>query len=227
MAASDESITFKDVDPLDIIDVIIKLEKSFGLKLEKDAFAQAKTFGELCDVFDQHINYEHRNDCTSQQAFYKVREAIATVQEIDISQISPDTNLADVFPQSDRKQKVKEFKTLVNIKIRILTYPTWLKTTVGIAVLLSLVAFFFDWKVALSGLAFCILLHKVAQMLGTDLIHQTVRELVEQLSKEHYIDVRRTKGTINRMEVSKIIIETFSNDLSIDKNELTKEAKLI
>ena len=66
---------------------------------------------------------------------------------------------------------------------------------------------------------------KIADKLGKDLDLQTVRELTEKISRENYIDIRRTKGTVNRNEMLSTIIDTFSQDLDIDKDNLTRDDK--
>ena len=75
----------------DIFDVVLKLEKSFGLKFEKDAFYNVQTFGDLCDIFTNNLQGDNSDDCTTQQAFYKVRNAIAATQLIDAKSITIDT----------------------------------------------------------------------------------------------------------------------------------------
>jgi len=224
MNIPDEIIKLEEFDDEDIFDIVVKLEKSFGLQFKKDAFQHVKTFGDLCDVFENYLTYEHRDDCTKQQAFYRVRKAISITHLISENEIKPDTRLRDLFPRANRRQTAKEFKRQMGTNIRILTYPDWLAFTLGIGLLLSLVAFFFDWKIALSGTAFFILAFQIAARLGKNLDLQTVRELTEKLSRENYVDVRRTKGTINRHEVSGIITDTFSKALSVDKKYLTREA---
>jgi preprotein translocase subunit SecF len=153
----------------DIFDIVVKLEKSFGIKFEKDAFYKVKTFGDMCDVFENHINYDHRDDCTKQQAFYRVRNAISETQFISSDKIELDTKLGDLFPRCNRRQKAMEFKRFLGTDIKILTYPGWLALIFGVGFLLSLVAFFFDWKIALTGIVFFIAAIKVADKLGKDL----------------------------------------------------------
>jgi len=209
----------------DIFDVVLKLERSFGLKFEKDAFYNIKTFGDLCDVFENHIKYEHREDCTKQQAFYRVRQAIGATQQISEDQIKLDTQLAEIFPRHNRRQKAKEFKNYLETDINFLTYPSWLALTLFVGFLLSLVTFFFDWKTALTGVVFSISGIKIADKFAKDLELQTVRDLTEKLSKENYIDIRRTKGTFNRNEILNTIIDTFSKDLDVNKANLTRDDK--
>jgi len=212
-----------DYDNEDISDVVVKLEESFGLKFDKTAFYHVKTFGDLCDVFENHINYEHRDDCTKQQAFYRVRDAIASTLRIERYNIQLDTKLSNMFPSRHRRQKVKELKRAVGTNIKILTYPNWLGLTFGIGFLLSLISFFFDWRLAFSGILLSIFAIKVAEKLGKTLIVQTVRELTEKLSREHHADIRRIKGTYNKQETLQIIIDAFNNDLEIEKAYLTRE----
>jgi len=209
----------------DIFDIIEKLERSFHIKFKNDAFYYVKTFGDFCDVVEDHIKLEHRDDCTTQQAFYKLRDAIAATQQIDPAAIMPATKLADIFPAHNRRQKTKEFMVRVGIDMNLLTYPDWLATTFTIGMLLSLVAFFVDWRIAIADLAFFIVAFIIAGKLGKDLSIPTVRQLTEKLSKEYYIDARRVKGTVNRKEILNIITETFCDDLAMDKAYLTRHDK--
>ncbi|HEX7845782.1 MAG TPA: hypothetical protein VF476_08300 [Chitinophagaceae bacterium] len=225
MAVLNDIIKLDNYEDMDIFDVIVKLEKSFGLKFEKDAFYHVKTFGDLCDVFENHITFEHLEDCTKQQAFYRVRNAIVMTQNIDSSKIKLDTKLADLFPSRNRIEKTKQFKSYLRTDIDILTYPGWVATTFFIGLLSSLVVFFISWKIALAGIAFFIIFIKIARIFGKDLDIRTVRELTEKLSRENYIDIRRTSNTVNRKEILQTIIDSFNHDLGIDKIYLTREEK--
>jgi len=225
MTADSEITKLDDWEDEDISDLIIKLEKSFGLRFDKKAFANVKTFGDLIEVFENHITYSHREDCTKQQAFYRIRTAISKTQLIDENDIQLDSELSFLFPNQNRRQKVREFQRLLGTDASILTYPDWLIPIFVIGFILSLVAFSFDWKIALSGIAFFILATKIASKLGKDLSVKTVRELAEKLTREKYIDIRRIKGSVNKNEIMETIRDTFSHDLDIDRKYLTRDAK--
>ena len=209
----------------DIGDVVFKLEKSFGLKFDKNTFINVKTFGDLCDIFEAQITYENRDDCTKQQAFYRIRKAISLTYQVNQSEINLESKLIALFPRHNRRQKTGEFQGFLGTKVKILTYPDWLALTFGIGFLLSLIAFFFNWKIALSGIVFFFFAMKIAEKLGKNLSVQTVRQLVEKTQKENYSDIRRTAKTVNRKEILPIIIETFCSDLDVDKAYLTRDAK--
>ncbi|MET0637858.1 MAG: hypothetical protein ABWZ25_17640 [Chitinophagaceae bacterium] len=221
-----DDIKLENYEGEDISDVIGKLEKSFELKFSKTAFAEARTFGDICDIVGLHINHIHKDGCTKQQAFYKIRKAIAETQLIDEKQISLASNLVELFPWHNRRQKSKEFRNRLGIKVSILTYPGWLSLLFGIGSLLSLGAFFIDWKIAVAGIIFFASAFRIADWLGKDLELQTVRQLVEKVTREHYVAIRRTKHTVNRKEILDTIKDAFSNDLAIDWVHLTREASL-
>lgn len=210
----------------DIFDVVFKLEKSFGLKFEKDTFYTVKTFGDLCDIIASKVQGDNSEDCTTQQAFYKVRNAIAATQLIDKNSILPDTKLQDIFPKYERRQKIKELQIELGIPFGILDIKSWLGWTIFIGIVASLITFFFKWQLALSGLLFFIAVGWTAnKFFAKEFELKTVRQLTEKLVRENYVDIRRSKGTINRQEILKVIIDTFSNDLDIDKAYLTKNDK--
>jgi hypothetical protein len=217
-------IKLENYDDEDINDVILKLQKSFKVKFSKNAFANVKTFGDVCDVFENTITYENRDDCTKQQAFYRIRKAISLTQLIDESEIKLDNKLAELFLKHNRRQKAKEFQHRLEIRIKFLTYPGWLATIFETGMLLSFLIFFIDWKIALSGIACFSLAIKIAITLGKDLDLHTVRQLVEKVARENYSDIRRTAQTVNRSEIVATIIDSFNNDLNIEKKYLTRDA---
>ena len=71
------TIELKNIDPEDVGDVLKKVEKSFGFKFGDTELKDVKTFGELCDIITYKVQGDSTNDCTTQQAFYKLKTAIS------------------------------------------------------------------------------------------------------------------------------------------------------
>jgi hypothetical protein len=210
----------------DIFDVVLKLEKSFGLHFEKDDFNNVKTFGDLCDIITSKFQGDNLDDCTTQQAFNKIRNAIATTQLTDKKSVKPDTKLQDIFPREKRKQKIKELQVELGTPIDILDIKSWKGWTIFIGIVASLIMFFFKWQLALGGLLFFIAAGWAAyKFFMKEFEIKTVRQLTEKLVRENYVDIRRKKGTINRQELLKVIVDTFSKDLDIDKAHLSRSDK--
>lgn len=221
-----DDIKLNEYESEDIFDVVLKLEKSFGLKFEKDAFYNVKTFGDLCDVFTNNLKGDNIDDCSTQQAFYKIRGAIAAVQLLDKNSITLDTKLEDIFPRHKRKLRIKKLQDELDISFNILDIKSWLGWTIFIGIVASLITFFFKWQYAITGLLFFIVVGWTAyKFFAKEFELTTMRQLTEKLARENYVDVRRRNGTINRQEILKVIIDTFSNELDIDKTYLTRNDK--
>lgn len=219
-------IKLDNIDPEDFGDSILKLEKSFGVKFADNSMKDAKTFGDICDIIESQINLTDKNDCTIQQAFYKVRKAIGLTQNFDESKIKPQTKLEDIFPRSNRRQNVKNFQQALGFSVDILSMKSWLALTLATGFILSLITFFFSWQYAIAGLTFFTLGMWTANKFSKELNVSTVRELTEKISREHYSLARRQSGTVNKNEIVKIIQEVFIADHLLDREHLTKDASL-
>ena len=215
-----------NIDPEDFGDTLLKLEKSFGIKFAENSMKDAKTFGDICDIIESHINLTDKNDCTTQQAFYKVRKAIGLTQNIDERNIEPQTKLEDIFPRSNRRQNVKHFQQALGFTVDILTMKTWLAVTIFIGFVLSLIAFFFSWQIAVSGLTFFSLFTWTVSKFSKELDILTVGQLTEKISREHYSSARRQSGTVNKNEIVKTIQDVFIADHDLNRKDLTREASL-
>ena len=219
-------IKLDNIDPEDFGDSILKLEKSFGVKFADNSMKDAKTFGDICDIIESQINLTDKNDCTTQQAFYKVCKAIGLTQNFDESKIKPQTKLEDIFPRSNRRQNVKNFQQALGFSVDILSMKSWLALTLAAGFILSLIAFFFSWQYAIAGLTFFTLVMWTANKFSKELNVSTVRELTEKISREHYSLARRQSGTVNKNEIVKIIQDVFIADHLLDREHLTKDASL-
>lgn len=101
----------KNIDPDDISDLLIKVENSFNITFSDTELTHISMFGELCDHIANKIQLDHADDCTSQQAFYKLRDAISLILQIDKKTISTNHTLADFLPRKNRRlltQKLEE-----------------------------------------------------------------------------------------------------------------------
>jgi hypothetical protein len=223
MMADDE---LENVDPDDISDLLVKVEKSFDMKFESTELMHIITFGELCDHIANKIQLAHLNDCTSQQAFYKLRDAMASILQIDYKTIMTSSALLALLPKQSRRSLVKKLEVHLGFKLHILRPPYWASVTLAILLVTSCAALFFNWQIGLAGLAFSNAGLWLAKKFGNILNLQTVGQLAKKMTRESYFKSRRNPSTFNKSEIEKILIDLFSNDLGIDKSKLTREAKL-
>lgn len=214
----------KNVDSEDIGDVLAKVEKSFGFRFAKDELNEVKTFGEMCGIVNAKVQGKECDDCSSQQGFYKLREAITNATQIDKNNITPDAKIHDLFSKPERRQLVKHTEARTGFKLNILQPKTWVIVALVLLFLASLVYLFIDWKIGLGGLMFFILSNRLATITANEIDAQTVRELVNKLTRENYRKMRRNPDTINRKEITEQVKMLFSEGLALEPSALHSEA---
>lgn len=218
--------SLKDIDPDDLVDTLVHLQSSFGVKFGYDAFKDVKTFGELCDIIESKIDFNHDERCTTQQAFYKIRKAIILTSNIHPGDIRPQSKLADIFPRQNRRQMVSGFQQALGLKTDILLMKLWLLQIVIFGFIISLVTFFWSWKYGISGLTFFILFSFIADKFSKELGTLTVGELSLQIYREHYQKARRDQQTVNKKEIVKLIQDVFMHEYGFERSELTRAANI-
>lgn len=216
----------KNIDSEDIEDLLIKVEASFDIKFGDTELMHITTFGQLCGHIADKIQLDNFNDCTSQQAFYKLRDAISSTLQIDNKVISTDSFLADLLPRQNRRSKTKKLEKYLGFKLKILRFPYWVARTFIILFLASLVGLFFNWQIGLLGLVFSVAGLGFANKIGNEFSLQTVGQVAIKMTRENYLKSRRNQKSFNKNEIEKVLIDLFSQDLSLNKKKLIREAEL-
>ena len=217
----------KNINFEEIGDLLVKVETSFDIKFVGDELVHITTFGQLCDHIANKIQLDNSDDCTSQQAFYKLRDSIATTLQIDSKTISPDFILADLLPRKSRRSITKKIEKHLGFKLNILRPPHWVTGTLAIIFIASLIGLYFNWQIGLLGLGFSIAGLWLVNKIGKELDLLTVGEVAEKMIRENYLKSRRTPKSFNRSEIEKVLTALFSNDLDLDIRKLTREAKFL
>jgi len=219
----------KNVDSYDVDDLLVKVEKSFDIKFGKTELVNIATFGELCDHIAGKIELDHSDDCTTRQAFYKLREAISSTLGIDNRSISPDLPLTDLLPRQNRCAKIAELENHLGFKLNILRPPQWVIYTFLTFCLASLALIIFtSWQVVgVSGLVISIGGLWLARKIGNEFDVRTAGQVVEKMARENYLRSRRNPTTFNRNEIEKVLADLFSNDLGLDRSLFEREARFV
>ncbi len=215
----------KNIDPEDIEDLLVKVEKSFNIKFVSNEFTGLSTFGELCDHITNKIQLDHSDSCATQQAFYKLRNAISATT--NISNIKTDTLLSDILPRQKRLSLVRQIENQLGFKLPLLRPKYFITGTLILVFLVSLGGLFISWKIGLMLLVFSLVGLRIANKFGKELDIKTLGELTEKMTREHYLKSRRNSTTFNRNEIENILTEWFSKDLYLDKSKLTRDAEFL
>ena len=216
----------KNIDPEDIEDLLVKVETSFDIKFGEGELAHIKTFGQLCDFITDKIKLDSSADCTTQQAFYKLRDAFSATLQADSKTMTTDHSLADLLPRENRRTLVKNLEKHLGFKLHVLRPPHWVTLTLVVILLGSIVAWFLKWQIGLLGVSCSIAGLWISVFSGNVLDIQTVGQLAEKMTRENYLKSRRNPRTFNKKEIEKVLTDLFSVELALDKSKLTRDAAI-
>ncbi|HVU95264.1 MAG TPA: hypothetical protein VHE34_08575 [Puia sp.] len=221
-----KKIELINCDPADIGEAIEAVQASLEIEYELIALQDAKTFGEYCDVVMAALGRQHRDGCTAQQGFYKLRMAIGKVLKKDMAGITPATRMDSLFPAAGRQRKVRELQQELGVGMGLLDLRRGVGWGVFGCYLLAFLGIFINWRYGLAGLGVCLILNRVAWRFANQFTNGTVGEVARRFALHYYRRARRDPETVNRHEVVPVIKGIFQRVLHVDAETLTRDAVL-
>jgi acyl carrier protein len=215
-----------NIDPEDVEDVLLKIEQSFDIEFKSEELKSVKTFGDLNAVVLSKISGENTNDCTAQQAFYRLRTTISKLNNSEID-INPQTALASIFPTEIRKQSVKNLEKELDIKLDILMPKLLIIRLLTLLLIVSFIALFLKPTYGFVGIVLSIILFEIAYKRGNEFSVYTLADLARKMSKYNYKKSRRHPLTVNLEEMKTLIKSIFVESLSLKNDELSDETIIL
>lgn len=222
---NDDRIPLNNADPEDIDDALGKIEKSFGIKFHGGELNDVKTLGALCDIITSRIQGTDIPDCTSQQAFYKIRDAISVVTLFDRNSITPETRLDELFPRDNRPKQITLLQKELKMRVPVLRAKNWLTLALVWGTVISVFTLWLHWQSGVAGLLFFSSARLISdKYFAKELTIKSVRELTELIVRDNYKKARRNPDSFNRLETEKIVKAIFATNASLDEQVLLREA---
>jgi hypothetical protein len=214
----------KDVDGEDLETFLEGVEHSFGVNFLWDDLGEIRTIGQLSDHILGKVQLNNVEDCTTQQAFYKLRDAISSTLHIDKKRIVPGLPLKEILPWSGRRKSTRKLENHLGFNLDLLHTPGWMVLVLILMLLTSLVFLFLNWQIGLLGLTMTIVGIRLAPSIHKAFSVQTVGELAEKMMRETYLESRRDPKTVNKREMEKILMTWLADFFDLDKVKLTRES---
>lgn len=222
---AEEIYKLKSIDLADINGVLVKIQRSFNIKLDNEGLKNADTFGSLCDLIINKISLEHEETCTTQHAFYLLRNSIAASTGKDKRSLTPHTRLSSLFPRESRLQMIQEIEQSLGFDVKLLQPKQWMLAVFSLAFIGSLVGCYFNWEVGIAGILASVAGHKLAGKFGKEIHLKTVGDLASKISRESYLKSRRNSYTINKNEIEQKVRELFADDLGLQPVLIRRESQ--
>jgi hypothetical protein len=214
----------KSIDAWDNRDLLLKIENTFCIQFSNDDLNEITTIGDICDTVVRKINNEHADTCTTQHAFYLVRNAIAATAGTEKCTIMPHTHLAKVFLKQSRQQAIADMERELGFEINLLQPKQWVIILFSVTMLSSLIAFYFYWEIAAAGCLASVLGLVLAGKFGKEIHLRTVGDLANKISRETYLKAKRNPA-IKRCHVEQKVREIFAQELRLEPVVLARRSR--
>lgn len=212
------SLNSYDYENLD--DCLEEIQHSFKIKFERGELEHVSNIDELIDEIISKIDLKHDENCTKQQAFYKLRNAIAEVRQLDPKAIHPQTELTELFDVRTIRSEKKTLEDKLGFELALVGLSAIVILSLLVFIIGSATLFFYNYKLALLSLVFCFIYYKLARVFSKEIQFRTMRELTEHVLSHNYRKVRRNPETINKKELDEIFRRLFSEYLDIEITKL-------
>ena len=203
-----------------IEDCIPTIEEMYKFKFQNRETENIKSFDELCDLIITKIDFENIESCTTQQAFYKLRNSLIEEKIAIKEKIKLETKLDQIFPRENRIKLVRKVENNIGFNLNILQPPKFIFYSVLLIFVISIVTLFINFKLGILGIAISVLGFYLCSWFGKELEIETLKELVEKITSENYLKVRTQKNTVNKSELKKILTDWFVENSGIEKEKL-------
>ena len=203
-----------------IEDCIPQIEKMYHFRFEKGELEILNSYEEFCNLIITKIKFENIEDCSTQQAFYKIRNSIVEENIFEKNNIKLSTELKNIFPRKNRIELVKRVEKNIGFNLDILRPPEIIYYSLMLILIISFIILFINWKIGFVSIAITVFGFYCCKWFGKEFEVDNVKELVEKITSENYLEIRRQKNTVNKSELKDLITNWFVENAGIEKERL-------
>ena len=203
----------RDYDLEDIDYALGEVQELYEIKFYGNELRNVVTFGDLIDHIIFKIDDDHSVNCTTQRAFYRIRNAIATGLEIDRKEITPKTLWSDILPESERVEAVQKIEEVLGFQLPLLRTSFYIYSGFAVLCILSFYAVSLHFVIGVVATILFITgfwlstIFKNTTIFKNIITTETLGEVAEKTAKKHYLQPGRNYAPVNKEEAEKQLTE--------------------
>jgi acyl carrier protein len=124
---------------LDLVELAIEVEKSFGITIVNEDASNIITVGQLYDYVLAKLPAQETRRCLSAGAFYEFRRALIAQFAVKPGEIRPSTLIGSIIPEPKRTSDWELLARRLDWRLPPLVRPAWMSTAL-LGILLGWVA---------------------------------------------------------------------------------------
>jgi acyl carrier protein len=224
---------------LDSVEIIMKVEKTFGINIPDREAEKIITVGDFHNSVWQHLEGKHSEKCKSQNLFYKLRQSLVDTFGFSKKKFRLDTSLNKIFPQDNRREAYFSFANANNLELpKLVLTKSWstFLNSFGIATILGglglsfILIFFFDYSkwtllIPVAGIVLTYFVSGILNPMRTVIQPEYAREFTQEVLSLNCAELTKESG-VSRQEVESIINNILADLAGLELDEVTPEKKI-
>ena len=224
---------------MDGIEILMKVEDSFGIKIPDREAEQILTVGDFHDAVWRHLPGKYSDRCKSQSLFYKLRRSISETFNFSNQLFLLRTSPNEVFPQRNRREIYFAFARATNLVLPTLVLNRSSRiglnifgvvTILGGLCVAVILINFFDYPkwillMPVAGIGLTMLLSKMMEPNRTVIDAADLRSFTEKTLALNYAVLATEQGT-NRREMEMVINHIIADMVGLNLQDLTPGKKI-
>lgn len=203
----------------DFEDALMLFEKQYGIYFSQVEINEIYDMKILADVILKKFQFPYLDDCTSQQAFYKVRKALIEINP-KLQDLTPKTNLEIIIPRKNRRKKIKLLEEKMGFSLNILHPPDIFVIILSILSIATVVLAFFNifFSFILGIIIFFI--YQLVFHFAKEFREKTLGDMTNSIIRLNYFKLRSDPKTLNAKEFKDVILHWFADKMDIQEDKL-------
>jgi acyl carrier protein len=225
---------------LDGIELILRVEETFGVTIPDRDAANLRTVGDLYAWLAERVPAQRRTACLSATAFYRVRRGLCEQLHLERPDIRPDTPLQALFPRQRRRHYWRRLQGATGLRLPELKRPPWLTaglmlaatTGISCAMLLQRLPLGDLGLVLQAGCGGVVLLAGVVYLLSVPwathlpVTGRTVGDVAQLLAVRNRADLLSQQRGWPRGELWETLVSIVADVTNSERAKVTPEATL-
>lgn len=221
---------------LDTIEILMKVEDTFGIKISDREAEKILTVGDFHDAVWRQLSGRSSGVCQSQRLFYSLRRSFAGIAT---AQITPETSPEMLFPKTNRRERYLSFSATTGLKLPDLVLETFwhqVLTAFGIAAIIGGLAAslllvnvfgYSKWVFLLpvAGMLLTLLLSRLLTPRRTMIAVRSMSDFTRHVLVLNYAALSAREST-NRLEMEAIINHIIAGMTGIEFRKITADKKI-
>ncbi len=222
----------EEVDPFDLIELLMNVEDAFEMKLTEEECGRAGTVGELHSIIVDKLGTSADKDvCLTSHTFYRLRRTIKTLFVNDDRRISPAMRMEILVPLANRRKAWSLLGHTLTCRIPRLSRPGWILPILfvvsGVLLLDAVVSG--DWEIGFASLGFLLLGYGMTIPLATQIPSccGTMGKLARTILKLNFGKILRDRNAFSERDVWETLRAIVAEKLGVEIEEVTRNALFV